>query len=406
MVLLYNLAISAYFLIILIVSAFNKKAKLWVNGRKHWQKRLKEAIDNEQPTAWFHCASLGEFEQGRPLIEDYKAKYPDHQIVVSFFSPSGYEIRKNYQNATCVCYLPLDTKRNAKHFLSIVNPKVAFFIKYEFWFHFLNQLKKNNTPTYLVSAIFRPKQVFFQWYGWWNRKMLYCFEHLFLQNNQSQELLAGIGICNTTVTGDTRFDRVYATSKAAKNIPMLNEFCLNSTVIVAGSTWPRDEELLLEITPLLQQDVKLIIAPHEINSARIDELINRFGLPCARYTNPNQNNLSNARILFIDTIGILASAYGHGHIAYIGGGFGAGIHNTLEPATFGLPIIFGPNYAKFREAKELINLNAAFSINNPKELKEILNLMLDKNIRHKAGDTAKRYVEQNIGATKAILSNL
>lgn len=236
--------------------------------------------------------------------------------------------------------------------------------------------------------------------------MLYCFEHLFLQNNQSQELLAGIGICNTTVTGDTRFDRVYATSKAAKNIPMLNEFCLNSTVIVAGSTWPRDEELLLEITPLLQQDVKLIIAPHEINSARIDELINRFGLPCARYTNPNQNNLSNARILFIDTIGILASAYGHGHIAYIGGGFGAGIHNTLEPATFGLPIIFGPNYAKFREAKELINLNAAFSINNPKELKEILNLMLDKNIRHKAGDTAKRYVEQNIGATKVILSNL
>lgn len=406
MVILYNLTIRAYFLIILIVSGFKKKAKQWVNGRKDWQKSLKEAIDNSQPTAWFHCASLGEFEQGRPLIEAYKDEHPDHQVLISFFSPSGYEIRKNYQKATYVCYLPLDTKRNAMQFLSIVKPKVAFFIKYEFWYHFLSQLRKNNTPTYLVSAIFRPKQVFFQWYGWWNRKMLHCFRHIFLQNVQSQELLASIGIYNTTVAGDTRFDRVYATAKAAEKIAMLDEFCQNSTVIVAGSTWPKDEELLLEIASLLQKDVKLIIAPHEINSARIDELISRFGLPCVRYTNPNQGNLSDARILFIDTIGILSSAYGYGHIAYIGGGFGIGIHNTLEPATFGIPVIFGPNYAKFGEAKELIALNAAFSINDSQQLKEVLNRMLNEKLRHKAGSAAKQYVKQNIGATQTILTNL
>lgn len=406
MVILYNLTIRAYFLIILIVSGFKKKAKQWVNGRKDWQNSLKEAINTELPTAWFHCASLGEFEQGRPLIEAYKEEHPDHQIVISFFSPSGYEIRKNYQKATYVCYLPLDTKRNAKQFLSIVKPKVAFFIKYEFWYHFLNQLRKSNTPTYLVSAIFRPKQVFFQWYGWWNQKMLHCFRHIFLQNTQSQELLASIGICNSTVAGDTRFDRVYATAKAAEKIAMLDEFCQNSTVIVAGSTWPKDEDLLLEIVSLLQKDVKLIIAPHEINSARIDELISGFGLSCARYTNPNQGNLSDVRILFIDTIGILSSAYGYGHIAYIGGGFGVGIHNTLEPATFGIPVIFGPNYAKFGEAKELIALNAAFSINNSQQLKEVLNCMLNEKLRHKAGSAAKQYVEQNIGATQTILSNL
>jgi 3-deoxy-D-manno-octulosonic-acid transferase len=236
--------------------------------------------------------------------------------------------------------------------------------------------------------------------------MIHCFRHIFIQNTQSQELLASIGICNTTVAGDTRFDRVYSTSKATEKIAMLDEFCQNSTVIVAGSTWPKDEDLLLEIASLLQKDVKLIIAPHEINSARIDELISRFGLSCARYTNPNLGNLSDVRILFIDTIGILSSAYGYGHIAYIGGGFGVGIHNTLEPATFGIPVIFGPNYAKFREAKELIALNAAFSINNSQQLKEVLNRMLNEKLRHKAGSAAKLYVEQNIGATQTILTNL
>jgi len=404
MVTLYSLGIRLYYLLILVVSAFNKKAKLWIMGRKKWDEQLRKAIDNSKPTAWFHCASLGEFEQGRPIIEAYAQKYPTHQIVVTFFSPSGYEIRKNYPTATHVCYLPLDTKRNAKRFISIVKPKNVFFIKYEFWFHYLNQLRKENIPTYLVSAIFRPKQIFFRWYGGWNRKMLGCFTHLYLQNSESKALLESIGVTNTTVAGDTRFDRVYATAKAADKIPMLDAFCANSTVIVAGSTWPKDEELLLNNASLFKTDVKLIIAPHEIHSARIEELINGFGIMCARYTTSQNHDLSQARVLFIDTIGLLASAYKYGSIAYIGGGFGVGIHNTLEPATFGIPVVFGPNYNKFREAKELIAQKAAFTISSSDELSTTLSFLLDEENRKKAGRIAAQYVEQNIGATQTIIN--
>ena len=404
MVTLYSLGIRFYYLLILVVSAFSKKAKLWITGRKKWDEQLRKTIDNNKPTAWFHCASLGEFEQGRPIIEAYAQKYPTHQIVVTFFSPSGYEIRKNYPTATHVCYLPLDTQRNAKRFISIVKPKIVFFIKYEFWFHFLNRLRKENIPTYLVSAIFRPKQIFFRWYGGWNRKMLSCFTHLYLQNSESKALLESIGVTNTTVAGDTRFDRVYATAKAANSIPMLDEFCTDSTIIVAGSTWPKDEELLLDNASLFKTDVKLIIAPHEIHSARIEELIKGFGIKCARYTSTQNHDLSQARVLFIDTIGLLASAYKYGSIAYIGGGFGVGIHNTLEPATFGIPVVFGPNYGKFREAKELIAQKAAFSINSSDELRSTLSFLLNEENRNKAGQIAARYVEQNIGATQTIIN--
>jgi 3-deoxy-D-manno-octulosonic-acid transferase len=407
MVLFYNLIIRTYYLLVLLFSNFNSKAKLWADGRKGWIDKLTSTIDRNYQTAWFHCASLGEFEQGRPLIEAYKEKHPDHKVLITFFSPSGYEIRKNYKGADYIFYLPLDTRRNAKKFISIVNPIVAIFVKYEFWYHFLNQLKRNNIPTYLVSAIFRPRQVFFQWYGAWNRKMLFCFNQIFIQNSESKSLLSNIKIDNTTVAGDTRFDRVFATSKTAEQLPLLDEFCKDSIIIVAGSTWPKDEELLKSFISNLPQNVKLIIAPHEIDSQRIETFRNAINLPSIRYTEPVQANLAETRVLFLDTIGLLASAYAYGQIAYIGGGFGVGIHNTLEPATFGIPVIFGPNYHRFLEAVELIEIGAAFSVNTDEELIKTLEMLLNnKETLENSGAQAKQYVHQNTGATATILKEL
>lgn len=407
MVFLYNISLRFFHLGVRIASLFNPKARQWLKGRKGWRKFLIEKIDSSKPVAWFHCASLGEFEQGRPLIETLAEAYPNYQILVSFFSPSGYEVRKNYSKATAVCYLPLDTKRNAKQFIAIVKPQLVFFIKYEFWYHYLSQLHKQDVPTYLVSGIFRPTQIFFKRYGKWNRKMLFSFNHLFVQNTQSASLLESIGVTNVSVTGDTRFDRVYATAQKAEKHPALEEFCQDSLVLVAGSTWPKDEELLLSLSSLFQKDIKLIIAPHEIESARIDALAKSFSLPSLRLTQLQPNdNLKQARILFIDTIGLLASAYGQGHIAYVGGGFGVGIHNTLEPATFGMPVIFGPNYHKFQEAVELISRGGAFAVGASADLQEVVTTLLVSNNREEAGAKSHEYVNQNIGATKAIMAQL
>ena len=404
---LYVILLRLYYILVFVFSAFNTKANLWIVGRKGWLKKMRLEVDSTIPTAWFHCASLGEFEQGRPIIEGYKQKYPSHKVLITFFSPSGFMVRKNYKGADYVYYLPLDTQRNAKRFLDIVKPVVAVFIKYEFWHNFLKELKRREVPTYLASAIFRKNQIFFRWYGAWNRRMLHCFNHIFLQNAHSQELLKGIGITNTTVAGDTRFDRVYATAKLANKISELDEFCGKSTVIVAGSTWPKDEELLVDFINSNPHNAKVIIAPHEINGQQIEHLQGILKVKSVRFTNYNSSDFEQAQVLILDTIGQLASAYSYGMIAYVGGGFGVGIHNTLEPATFGIPIIFGPNYHKFQEAKDLIKTEAAFTIGSSEELFSILNsLISNKEYVNKAGENSKRYVEQNIGATEKILISI
>jgi len=407
MVFLYNLGIRIYQILVAVVSLFNKKAKLFRDGRKGWEKRLRESIKENDRVVWFHCASLGEFEQGRPVIEAFKIKYPDVKILLTFFSPSGYEIRKNYQGADYIFYLPLDTYWNSKSFIDIVNPVATIFVKYEFWYFYLNGLKKRGVPTYVISAIFRPEQAFFKWYGGWYRKFLANFQHLFVQNESSKELLASIGVNNVTVAGDTRFDRVIANAQAAKVIPLIEQFVGDSKVMVAGSTWPKDEEIIVEHFKTNPHNLKLIIAPHEIHEQEIEKLRNSFGLKTLRYTKPDECNPCEAQVLIIDTIGILSSIYRYGHISYIGGGFGVGIHNTLEAAVFGIPVLFGPNYQRFQEAVDLIETGTAKSITSIEEFDNSVKFYISldqkvidiKRINH-------NFFSTKSGATIKILNNL
>lgn len=407
MVFLYNVGIRVYQLLVTLASNFNSKAKLWRDGRKGWESRLKEAIGNDKRIVWFHCASLGEFEQGRPVIEAFRDKYPDIKILLTFFSPSGYEIRKNYSKADYIFYLPLDTRKNAIRFVEIVNPIATIFVKYEFWYHYLAQLKKRNIPTYIISAIFRDDQVFFKSYGGWYRKFLSNFQHLFVQNEKSKELLASIGITNVTVAGDTRFDRVVANAQAAKTIPLLEKFAANSKVLVAGSTWPKDEDLIIEYFKDNIYNLKLIIAPHEIHPQNIEKFRAKIGVKTVLYTNADESDLKDAQILIIDTIGILSSVYRYGTIAYIGGGFGVGIHNTLEAAVFGIPVIFGPNYQRFQEAIELIEIGASYSADNQDRFTYVLKHYLyseDEILKVKL--TLKDYFTNKAGATKTIVEKI
>jgi len=407
MVFLYNLGIRLYFLLISVATLFNKKANFWLNGRKKWDARLEASIKKNERIVWFHCASLGEFEQGRPVIEAFRQKYSDIKILLTFFSPSGYEIRKNYQGADYIFYLPIDTRKNAKRFIEITNPIAVIFVKYEFWYHYLNQLKKRNIPVYIISAIFRPDQVFFKSYGGWYRKFLANFEHLFVQNKNSEDLLKSIGVNNVTVTGDTRFDRVIANYQSAKSIPLLEQFTANSKVLIAGSTWPKDEDIIVEYFMSKQGKIKLILAPHEINLSNIEKLIAKIGVKSIRYTQPDGTDPKDAQLLVIDTIGILSSAYRYGTIAYIGGGFGVGIHNTLEAAVFGLPIIFGPNYQKFQEAKDLVEINAAFPINNEAEFNSSINKLIDdQDVYRNASEAASEFVKKSAGATSLVVEKI
>lgn len=407
MIFLYNLGVRHYQLLIAIASNFNNKAKLFRDGRKGWESRLRESIKAKDRIVWFHCASLGEFEQGRPVIEEFRVKYPEIKILLTFFSPSGYEIRKNYAGADYIFYLPLDTRRNAIKFIEIANPIAAIFVKYEFWYFFLNQLKNKNIPTYIISAIFRNDQVFFKPYGGWYRKFLFNFEHLFVQNENSKNLLAGIGVNNVTVAGDTRFDRVMANAQSTKKIPLLEQFVDNSKVMVAGSTWPKDEEVILEYFKSNPHNLKLIIAPHEIHPQSIEKLKEKLGLKTLRYTLPNEFDPKEAQVLIIDTIGILSSVYQYGDIAYIGGGFGVGIHNTLEAAVFGIPVIFGPNYHRFQEAVELIEIGAACSITNSIDFNNAINNFIssEENLQ-KVKRISIDYFSKKIGATKSIVENI
>ncbi|WP_370577822.1 3-deoxy-D-manno-octulosonic acid transferase [Mucilaginibacter sp. SP1R1] len=397
---LYNIGIKLYYFTVWLASFFNAKAKLWINGRRQ------QKLSHFNSSIWFHFASLGEFEQGRPILEAAKTLHPDKKIVVTFFSPSGYEIRKNTPLADAVYYLPLDTAANARNFIDTVKPAIAIFTKYEYWYHYFNELHGQNIPLYIVSGIFRPGQVFFKWYGGLHRKMLHFVTHFFLQNEASKLLLHDIAINTTSVSGDTRFDRVWANAQQPKPVPGVNEFKNGQKVFIAGSTWPEDEKLLATL-PALYPGWKFIFAPHEISEEKINSLIGLLPANSAVRYSQITNHHSPFTTLIIDNIGMLSSLYAYGDIAYIGGGFGVGIHNTLEAAAFGLPVIFGPNYLKFNEARELIALKAGFSISNETQLKGIVDtLITDEAFYSITSKKIKNYVEEHTGATQMIIDHI
>jgi 3-deoxy-D-manno-octulosonic-acid transferase len=404
----YTLALHLYALLIEIASFFNKKARRTRWGQWHTNGILRDKIDRQAKYIWFHAASLGEFEQGRPLMEAIRKRYPQYKILLTFFSPSGYEVRKDYDGADVICYLPFDTPFKVNKFLHLANPAMAIFIKYEFWYNYLAELKRRNIPTYLVSGIFRREQLFFKWYGGWYRKALLCFERLFVQNEASAQLLAEFGITNVSVCGDTRFDRVLEIQRQARLLPMVEEFVGDGDklVVVAGSTWPQDEDVLL---PYFNEhtEMKLIIAPHEIHREHLIDIATKLKRPSIRLSETNEQTVADKDCLIIDSFGMLSSVYRYGHIAYIGGGFGRGIHNTLEAAVYGIPVLFGPNYQKFREAKELILAGGGFTIANEEGFRALMEKMTaDTDFRQSAGHVVADYVQQNSGVTEKILKEL
>ncbi len=410
---LYSLGIFFYSIVIRIASLFHTKARLWVRGRKNLFSELESKIKSStQPVAWFHCASLGEFEQGRPLIEEFKKRYPAYRILLSFFSPSGFEVRKNYPGADIICYLPLDTAANAKRFVSLVNPSIVFFVKYEFWLNTLAEIRKKKVPHFLISGIFREDQIFFKSHGGIFREALKGFSFLFTQEKNSVELLKTIGITNVIAAGDTRFDRVVDIASGAKEIQLAKLFSGDGeNIIVAGSTWPQDEEFFFPaISIQLKQDWKLIIAPHELGGthlAAIENALVAIGIEkelITRFSKAKEETVRGFKVLLIDNIGMLSSLYRYGNIAYIGGGFGKSIHNTLEAAVYGIPVVFGPRFEKFNEAKELIAAAGGFGVQTGQELQNVLNeLLSDKMKRKDAGMKAGKFVKDNTGATKIIL---
>ena len=400
---LYNLAIIIYDIVVHLAAPFSRKP--WKMMKGHWvvYELLRQQLEKDARYIWFHAASLGEFEQGRPLIEKIRAKYPDYRILLTFFSPSGYEVRKNYRGADIVCYLPFDKPRNVKKFLDLVNPCMAFFIKYEFWRNYLDELHKRRTPVYSVSSIFRRGQIFFKWYGGTYRNVLRNFDHIFVQNERSKRYLSKIGINKVTVVGDTRFDRVLQIRDEAKDLPLVELFKNNTMTFVAGSSWQPDEDLFIEYFNR-HPEVKLIIAPHVIDENHLVEIIRKLKRPYVRYTRADEKNVRKADCLIIDCFGLLSSIYRYGEIAYIGGGFGVGIHNTLEAAVYGIPVIFGPKYQKFQEAIHLLEAKGGFSIKSYEELKILLDRMLgDEDFLREAGKNAGAYVTDNAGTTDKVL---
>ena len=408
MTFIYNLSIRVYTFLIRVVAPFNEKARLWIRGRKGLLSQMAAKIDGSKPVVWFHSSSLGEFEQGRPVIEAFKAKHPDYAVLLTFFSPSGYEVRKNYAGADYIFYLPADTRRNAKRFMRIVKPKAALFIKYDFWYNYLNQLHKASVPTYVFSSIFRPQQAFFKWYGGWYRKMLKFFTLLFVQDENSKQLLAGIGINNVQIGGDTRFDRVYDLVQQAKPQPIIERFVADADkVLVAGSTWVGDEELLCRYAN--EHNIKMIIAPHETTEANVSRVESSCTGKVVRYSDAqaDESKVDGANVLIINCIGLLSSLYRYGQLAYIGGGFGKGIHNTLEAATYSVPVVFGPKYHKFREACQLIERGAAISISDYEQLARAFDhYFANPDDCKRAGQKASAYVDEMRGGTQLIMKEL
>jgi 3-deoxy-D-manno-octulosonic-acid transferase len=402
---IYSLFICIYALAIHLASLFSKQAKSWIDGRKGLLTKMEQDKKYLDKLVWFHCASLGEFEQGRPVIEQFRDEFPEFRILLTFFSPSGYEVRKEYPVADHIYYLPLDTPGQVKRFLTIWNPVLAVFIKYEYWFNYLHELHKRQIPSIVISATFRPGQHFFKAYGFWFRKHLRCISHFFVQNEASQELLKKIGVGHCTISGDTRFDRVAEISRFPRDIPAIRSFATNSKVLVAGSTWEKDETLIAEALKHSDLPLKLIIAPHQISDQGLARLQSMFALKSIRFSEVKGIIQTDVKVIIIDSVGLLSQIYRYGHMAYIGGGFGKGIHNILEAATFGMPVFFGPNYKKFVEANELCDRGGAFSVKTTNELRDKLKDMLyNEKAAGIASDICKNYVNDRTGATSIIIN--
>ena len=412
---LYNLITYLVSALLQVVAFFSPKIKLFVNGRKDVFSTLKNQISSGDKCIWFHAASLGEYEQGLPVMEEIRKRFPNHKTVLTFFSPSGYEVRKNTKSADVVIYLPLDTPSNAKQFVEIVNPEMAFFIKYEYWPNYLKELKKRQVPTYLISGIFRKNQLFFKWYGGFYKKALDAFHHFFVQNSSSKELLLELNKTNVTVSGDTRFDRVASILEKDNSLDFISDFKNDTLTIVVGSSWPKDEELLVKFINENKFNIKFIIAPHNIKGEQIEELKKSISKKTILFSEKDEilkqvqnDRLSNYDVFIIDTIGILTKIYSYADIAYVGGGFGnPGVHNILEPATFGVPIIIGPNYSHFAEATALVNMEGCISISNQNELNEAFeNLIQNEDIRAEKGHICSTFVQMNKNATQIILDKI
>ena len=411
---MYNIAIYLYLLGVAVASLFNEKVRKMWRGERDAFRVLKEKVDPEAQYVWFHAASLGEFEQGRPLMEQLRREHPEYKILLTFFSPSGYEVRKNYEGADIVCYLPLDTITNARRFLRTVRPVMAFFIKYEFWYNYLHILKHRNVPVYSVSSIFRPDQVFFRWYGKQYSRVLKCFTRFYVQNEVSRELLARLGITCVTVTGDTRFDRVLQIKEQAKDLPLAASFVKDAPyVFVAGSSWPPDEDIFIKYFKK-HPEWKLIIAPHVIGEDHLQQIEKLLeGRKVLRYTQQDENkaaenaSLQDANVLIIDCFGLLSSIYRYGTLAYVGGGFGAGIHNLPEAAAWGIPVFFGPNNQKFQEAQELKLNGGGIEIHGYEDFERYMQELTERpDTLKRRGEAAGSYVRQRAGATTTILSDV
>lgn len=466
---MYNIAIYFYLIGVAIGSLFNKKIKKMWRGEREAVDLLKEKVDPTAKYVWFHAASLGEFEQGRPLIEQLRATHPEYKILLTFFSPSGYEVRKNYEGADIVCYLPLDTIRNARRFLRAVHPVMAFFIKYEFWYNYLHILRHRGVPVYSVSSIFRPGQVFFKWYGRNYAKVLHCITHFFVQNEVSLQLLKGIGIDEATVVGDTRFDRVLQIKEQAKELPIVEAFkgingkgdackdnlsedackddlsedackrvlsedagkedlsedackedlsenackedlsengCKGCKVFVAGSSWQPDEDIFIRFFND-HPDWKLIIAPHVIGEDHLAYILDKLQMKAVRYTQATEQSAAEARCLIIDCFGLLSTIYRYGEIAYVGGGFGVGIHNVPEAAVWGVPVLFGPNNKRFQEAQDLLACKGSFEVTDYDSFNTIISrLISDDKFRHQCGEASANYVKSRSGATDIIMKSV
>ena len=391
-----------------IASLFNKKVKKMWAGERKAVKVLKEKVDPEARYIWFHAASLGEFEQGRPLIEHLRETHPEYKILLTFFSPSGYEVRKNYEGADIICYLPLDTIRNARRFLRAVKPVMAFFIKYEFWYNYLHILQHRGVPTYSVSSIFRPDQIFFQWYGRQYGRVLKCFTHFFVQNMESKALLAKLGITDVDVVGDTRFDRVLQIKEASKQLPIVEQFTAHAQkVFVAGSSWLPDEDIFIKYFDI-HKDWKLIIAPHVISDEHLSQIFELLkGRRVVRYTEATEENVKDAEVLIIDCFGLLSSIYHYGTVSYVGGGFGVGIHNVLEAAVWDIPVVFGPNNKHFQEAQGLMLVQGGFEINDYQSFRDlIMRFETDASFLQNAGENAGAFVKSRAGATAKVMENV
>jgi len=410
---MYSLAIHLYALIVALVSPFNKKARMMRLGQWKTNSILRDKIDRKAKYIWFHAASLGEFEQGRPMIEKIRAEHPQYKILLTFFSPSGYEVRKNYKGVDVICYLPFDTPIRVLKFVHYVQPVMAIFIKYEFWMNYLTELKRRGIPVYIISAIFRPQQLFFRWYGKPYRRIFSCYRHIFVQDQASRDLLAHYKITNVSIAGDTRFDRVIDIRKQAHDIPIVEKFVAVGTdrmhlTLISGSTWPPDEEMLIRYFNEHPQ-LRLIIAPHEIHREHLMYIESLLKRPSVRLSDLLHDDtlVEDKDCLIVDSFGLLSSIYRYGSLAYVGGGFGAGIHNTLEAAVYGIPVVFGPKFQKFKEARDLITVGGGFTVDDERSFREKLDELLgDEKMLTQCGEKAGLFVNGNAGSTDKILKEI